>query len=513
MSAIKQIALRPVLILVALLAIAASAVPAAAQQPLEARAAVQLNGRAGPGLQYPIQFTMPQDAIVTILQCTEDYSWCEVAYDNQTGWASAQFLILTQSNQPMQQAGPQLGPVFQFLLGILGQQFGLPQLPTPQPQPEPEPEPTPEPPTPGTDEICFYSDTNFAGDAFCINMGASNTSLTAPWNDAISSIRVGDGATVEVCGEPNYAGWCQTYVDDVNLTGIRNDSISSYRTVNIGGAPASGPPQPPPTANVPASAITSLNARSGPGTSNPVLFVIPKDGAVEILQCLVDFSWCQLSYLGQTAWSSAQYLRSTQTGQLISQVGAQLGIPTQQPPAPPAIPTPAANQVCFYLDANFTGDNFCVAVGQTNTGITGSRNNAISSIRVGTNAKVTVCGNPDLTGWCQTYEDDVNLTSYRNNSVSSYRTLAAGGVSPSARACFYEFANYTGASFCIDAGQTYALLPAGWDNRISSITIQSGYSVQVCRDTSFGGWCELIAANVPQLTGDRDNAISSVRMQ
>ena len=495
--------------------------PASAQQ-LQVRATVDLNGRAGPGPEYAVLFVIPQNAILTVLQCTQDYGWCNVALGSQTAWAAGRYLEVVQTNQPIPDAGPQLGPVFDFLLGVLGPQFGLPQLPpapppTPAPQPQPQPQPQPpQLPTPDANEVCFYRDINFGGDAFCVNMGASNTNLIGAWNNAISSIRVGQNASVQVCGDPNFGGWCQTYVDDVNLTGTRNDSISSYRTVDAG-APASGP-TPPTLAAYP---VVNLNARTGPGTGNPVAFVVPQDRTVQIIQCVQDFSWCQLTYQGQTAWASAQYLRASQSGLLISQAGAQLGIPIANQPAPqpqpqpqpPATPTPGANEVCFYLNDNFTGDAFCVSTGRANFSLSGQWNNAISSIRVGANASVVVCGDPNLAGWCQTYTDNVNLTSFRNNAISSYRTLAANTPSPSARVCFFENANFGGASFCVDAGQSYALMPTGWDNRITSIRVEPGYSVQVCRDTNFGGWCEEITADVPQLFGDRNNAISSVRTQ
>lgn len=503
------------LLLIALLLTAFISVPASAQQ-LQVRATVDLNGRAGPGTQYPILFVIPRDAIVTVEQCTQDYAWCSVRLANQSAWAAAAYLEVVQTAQPIPEAGPQIGPVFDFLLGIFGPQFGLPQLPPTQPTPTPTPTPQPQPlPQPGPGEICFYLDVNFGGDAFCVNMGASNSNLVGGWNNAISSIRVGDGASVEVCGDPAYGGWCRTYVDDVNLTGIRNNSISSYRTVAT--APPTPTPTPPPAAGaIQARATVSLNARLGPSTDNPVVFVIPQNGTVTVTQCLQSFSWCQVAYLGQTAWAAAQYLRATQSGLLISQAGAQLGIPIAQPPAPPpppVTPTPAANEVCFYRDANFTGDAFCIETGRASFSLPGAWNDVISSIRIGANASVIVCGDPNLAGWCQTYADDVNLTSFRNNSISSYRTVAFGGAPPSARVCFFENAGFTGASFCVDDGQTYATLPAGWDNRITSIRVEQGASVQVCRDTNFGGWCEQLTANVPQLFGDRNNAISSVRTQ
>jgi uncharacterized protein YraI len=474
---------------------------AEAQQPqLQARATTQLNARSGPGTQYPVQFTIASGAIVNILACTNTYEWCQVTLNNQTGWASAQYLEAVNTNQPMTEAGPQLGPVFDFLLGVFGPQLGLPLLPPAPPTPPP-------PPTPGAGEICFYLDANFAGDALCVNVGASNSNLAAPWNNAISSIRIGDNAAVEVCGDPNYFGWCQIYQDDVNLTGTRNDSISSYRT-SSGQPPA--PPQQP-GQPIQARASVTLNARSGPSTQNSVLFVIPASALMGVDQCIVGYSWCRVQYLGQTGWASATYLIAVLNNQPISATGAQLGIPTVQPPqTPPATPTPTANQVCFYLDANFGGNAFCANTGQTNLNLGSPWNNAISSIRVGANASVTVCGDPNLADWCQTYTDNVNLTSFRNDAISSYRVTAAAAPAPS-RVCFFADANYAGASFCINDGQTYATLPTGWDNRITSIRVETGATVQVCRDTDFWGWCEQLTASVPQLFGDRNDAISSVR--
>ncbi|MHA1559107.1 MAG: SH3 domain-containing protein, partial [Alphaproteobacteria bacterium] len=468
----------PLLIAIAL-AVAIGITPAAAQQ-LQARAVVDLNGRAGPSTQNPILFVIPRDAVVTVLQCTDDYTWCNVALGAQTAWASAAFLEVVETNQPIPQAGPQIGPVFDFLLGIFGPQLGLPQLPPAPPEPQPLPEP-------GPSEICLYTDVNFGGDVLCVNMGASNTNLVAPWNNAVSSIRVGENASVEVCGDPVHAGWCKTYVDNVNLTGTRNNSISSYRTVTA--EPPTPDPTQPTAGPVEAQATAKLNARAGPSTTNPILFVIPQTGSVEVLSCLADYSWCRLTYLGQTAWASAQYLRANESGLLISLTGAQLGIPVSEPPAPtpapPAAPTPAANEVCFYLNADFAGDAFCEPSGRSNFSIAGQWNNAISSIRIGAASSVIVCGDPNLASWCQTYEDDVSLTSFRNNSMSSYRTLATNTTPPAARVCFFENAGYGSASFCIEPGQSYAVMPAGWDNRITSIEVEAGHSVQVCRDNNF----------------------------
>lgn len=502
---------RPIVIAVALLAAAFAVTSPASAQQVQARATQDLNARSGPGPQYTVVFIIPSNTVVTVNTCTQAFDWCQVSYQGQTGWSASQYLQSVQTNQPMTEMQPVLGPVFNLIFGAIGGALGFPPPPPPQP-------PTPQVPTPGSNEVCFYVDTNFAGNAFCVNMGASNASLSSQWNNVISSIRVGNGASVQVCGDPNYAGWCQTYVDDVNLTGFRNDSISSYRTVGQTPNPNPNPnPQPPQSAAsiLDASAALSLNARSGPSTDFPVQFVIPSNGTLRIVNCLSDYTWCQLTYFGQTAWASAQYLISSVNGQRISDVGGQLGIPvTNQTPQPPQpqLPTPNANQVCFYTGPNFTANAFCVSVGNSNASLSSPYNNTISSIRVGSNASVQVCGDPNYGGWCQVYTDDVTLTSFRDNTVSSYRVQAAG-AQPTIGVCFYESTGYAGASFCIGDGETLNALPSGWNDRISSIRVDPGYVVQVCRDTNLYGWCEQYTANVPALSGDRNDAISSVRTQ
>ena len=216
----------------------------------------------------------------------------------------------------------------------------------------------------------------------------------------------------------------------------RHDFVVSYKQRPASDATAAG------WAGGPGARRGFAERTTRPKHQNPVAFVILTNGLVSIQECLVGYSWCRLTFQGQSAWASASYLVAVQNNQLISDTGAQLGIPTTQPPQPPANPTPTANQVCFYSDPNFGGNAFCSVTGQTNFNLGPPWNNTISSIRVGNNAAVAVCGDPNLAGWCQTYTDNVNLTSFRNDTISSYRVISANTPSPAAQACFFENANY-----------------------------------------------------------------------
>ncbi len=78
--------------------------------------------------------------------------------------------------------------------------------------------------------------------------------------------------------------------------------------------------------------------------------------------------------------------------------------------------------------------------------------------------------------------------------------------------CFYEGADYSGASVCATAGTVVTdLLLFDLDNRYSSIEV-SGSSVMVCRDRGFSSYCELIVESQPRLHGFLDNNVSSYRV-
>ena len=85
--------------------------------------------------------------------------------------------------------------------------------------------------------ITVYADINFAGQS--ASFGDDTPNLTsAGWNDAISSIRVPNGETWEICQDANYGNQCQAVtgsVSDLRTMGW-NDRISSLRRINNGDA-------------------------------------------------------------------------------------------------------------------------------------------------------------------------------------------------------------------------------------------------------------------------------------
>jgi len=92
------------------------------------------------------------------------------------------------------------------------------------------PGPGPYPPPPPAGQACFYQDRSFGGARFCREAGDQSATLSASWNDRISSIRIDPRVWVQVCTDFNYAGQCYSIGYSVpQLSGILIDSISSYR--------------------------------------------------------------------------------------------------------------------------------------------------------------------------------------------------------------------------------------------------------------------------------------------
>jgi murein DD-endopeptidase MepM/ murein hydrolase activator NlpD len=86
------------------------------------------------------------------------------------------------------------------------------------------------------------------------------------------------------------------------------------------------------------------------------------------------------------------------------------------PPPPPPSCSNSADQVAFFSDPNYSGSCSVKGIGDyTNPSAMGIPNDSLSSIRVGGNVKVTVCGNDNYGGTCETFSgDDSDLG---NNSI------------------------------------------------------------------------------------------------
>lgn len=77
------------------------------------------------------------------------------------------------------------------------------------------------------------------------------------------------------------------------------------------------------------------------------------------------------------------------------------------------------------------------------------------------------------------------------------------------KVCFFNGNNYSGASFCVNAGSGNSNLFGFWNDKISSIQVQPGAAVQVCRNSGFAGFCQTYNSSVPVLNGFLNNQVSS----
>jgi hypothetical protein len=67
-------------------------------------------------------------------------------------------------------------------------------------------------------------------------------------------------------------------------------------------------------------------------------------------------------------------------------------------------------------------------------------------------------------------------------------TWAQGGnARPSSGACFYTDYNFRGHSFCMNAGQSAANMPSGFNDRVKSIRVFGGVQVKYFNDSLFRG--------------------------
>jgi uncharacterized protein YraI len=97
-----------------------SLVGAAAAQSQEAFTRQNANVRAGPDRSYPLVSQLGPGAPVQVMGCLDDWSWCDVAFDDNRGWVYGPFLLygVPDDRVSLYTYGPSLGiPIIGFSLG------------------------------------------------------------------------------------------------------------------------------------------------------------------------------------------------------------------------------------------------------------------------------------------------------------------------------------------------------------------------------------------------------------
>jgi hypothetical protein len=90
---------------------------------------------------------------------------------------------------------------------------------------------------------------------------------------------------------------------------------------------------------------------------------------------------------------------------------------------------------------------------------------------------------------------------------------APGTTTPQAsQVCFYDRTNFRGEGFCAPVGYAIEELPEGWNDRISSISIPAGLSVEVCRNAEFAGSCQSFDEDVSRLPSRLNDRVTSLEV-
>lgn len=180
---------------------------------------------------------------------------------------------------------------------------------------------------------------------------------------------------------------------------------------------------------------------------------------------------------------------------------------------------------CFFTDANFGGEKFCMREGERMAQVPEGFNDRISSIRIFGRTEITVYQNRDFGGPNLRLREDVpNLQSYQispghswNDRVSSVEISRGHGWDhdgggyrdrdgdrdryqdrdrdrdrPDAEwnrdgACFFKEADFRGEKFCVQRGDRVNQVPSGFGDHISSVRIFGRVTVTVYQDQNFGG--------------------------
>jgi hypothetical protein len=196
------------------------------------------------------------------------------------------------------------------------------------------------------------------------------------------------------------------------------------------------------------------------------------------------------------------------------------------------------NGVCFYQDPYFQGQSLCLESGQELTTLPWGTDDRISSIRILGNAEVMVFQDSRFGGVARRFTssvEDLQTLSF-NDQISSVQTrsayasnqggawsqtpggywdqTSAPGVLPRDGACFYEDPYYGGRYFCVEAGQTADVIPAGANDRISSVRILGNAEVSVYENASLSGDSRRLAYSVQDLqTEGFADRLSSVQVR
>jgi len=112
-------------------------------------------------------------------------------------------------------------------------------------------------------------------------------------------------------------------------------------------------------------------------------------------------------------------------------------------------------------------------------------------------------------GWVRL--DDIGFGQFPRPQWLSGPKFAIG--SGAGTVCFYSAADFAGTRLCLPSGAVvHDLALLGRDNAVASVRVSGAASALVCRDRSFGSYCQLIVKDAPRLSKFLGRAVSSVHV-
>src|SRR5664279_464862 len=184
----------------------------------------------------------------------------------------------------------------------------------------------------------------------------------------------------------------------------------------------------------------------------------------------------------------------------------------------------ASASITFYEGTNFSGRD--ITINQPMSNFDRARFNDRASSAVVDSGQWEVCVDADYSGGCQVLGPgrypDLGALAGRVSSVrpvsnamapsrggGDRRSMSGGG--DGARATLYEGANLSGRAYTLGSGNMANLDGTGFNDRASSLRVDSGYWV-FCSDANFAGECRTFGPGTyASLPPGLNNMISSGR--
>ncbi len=354
---------------------------------------------------------------------------------------------------------------------------------------------------------CFYMDSDYRGDYFCVNAGEGPRNVESRYNDTISSIRIFGNAQVVVYEDANSGGASKTFTGDVPNLQDWNDRITTVSVQYTRARNWRGVSQPQygvcfyTDADYRGEKLCAASGESQPNVGeryNDKISSLRVFGGAEV-----------------TVYSDENFGGASRTfRQDVSNLDDWNDRITSFKVTGGGIGGAPSAGACFYMDADYRGEKLCAASGESQPNVGEHYNDQISSIRIYGGAEVTVYSDDNFGGASRTFRQDVANLGDWNDRITSFR-ITGGTISgsvPRNGACFYVDADFRGESFCLNAGQSLQNVGNRYNDQISSIRIFGNAIVTVFDDENFRGADRTYNRSVPNL-GDFNDRITSIEVR